>query len=234
MRRLSKLSLFFGLILIALSFSAGVWAANDNSSNAKFKQFKAPEISDSSKSAKNNKTIALTDRMEKRASQAANRVAKLSAARLRLCQAKEKVIENRFKALLALGVKTHTGKEKLVQRVDNFYNNVLVPEGHVLANYDALIADIAAKEEVVQEALAQAQANGEGFSCESDDPKGHADLFRQDIQALIAANRAYRVSVRAFVVAVRDLARQAKADTLSPSPAISPSVAPEVTEEPEL
>ena len=52
----------------------------------------------------------------------------------------------------------------------------------------------------------------------------------------MTANKAYKASVKAFAVAVRDLAKKAKADKLSPSPAISgaasPAVSPEVTETP--
>ncbi len=80
--------------------------------------------------------------------------------------------------------------------------------------------------------MAKAQADGANFSCDSDDPKGSADTFRQDMQALMLANKAYKISVRTFVVAVRDLAVKAKTAKLSPSPIVSPVVSPEVTGEP--
>jgi hypothetical protein len=152
------------------------------------------------------------------------RKVKLSEARLRTCEEREAKIGDRFKNLLAIGEKTHTGMDKIVERVDTFYNNILVPAGYTLANYEVLKSDMATKKAAVQSALAEAQTSGQSFSCESDDPKGQADAFRQDVQALMTANKAYKTSVRTFVAAVRDLAKEAKADKLSPSPAVSPVV----------
>lgn len=225
MRKLLKLSVFLGLFLVALVFTVPSYAINDNSetSNAepekKFKQFRAPESKDSTKSANKDKIKnVMTDK--KTNTEVVRRV-KLSEARLRTCEEREAKIGNRFKNLLAIGKKTHAGMDKIVERVDKFYNDVLVLAGYTLPNYDSLKSDMTTKKVAVQTALTEAQASGQSFSCDSDDPKGQADAFRQDAQALINANKAYKTSVRTFVAAVRDLAKEAKADKLSPSPVVT-------------
>ncbi len=232
MGRILKLGTFIGLFLFVLTLATTVHAVNDNSSNnseRKIKQFKATESNDSSKSARKAKNLSM---VEKKATQAAIKKVRLSEARLRVCENRENIIAKRFRTLLVLGVNTHKGKEKMVERVDAFYTNVLVPKGYTLPNYASLKADIAAKEANVQTILDEAKASGAEFSCDSDDPKAMADAFRLDMQELIAANKEYRASVKAFVVAVRDLAKKAKADKgLSPSPAISPVISPVVTPE---
>lgn len=219
MRKFLIPAIFIGLFLVTLIVTLPSYAVNDNSgssssdSEKKYKQFRAPESKNSSKSA---------DKERKMNTESVRKV-KLSEARLRVCEERENKIGNRFKNLLAIGEKTHTGMEKTLERVDKFYNNVLVPAGYTLPNYDSLKSDIATKKAAVQAALTEAQASGQDFSCDSDDPKGEADAFRQDVQVLMTANKAYKTSVRTFVVAVRDLAKEAKADkSSSPSPSVSP------------
>ncbi|MEK9175953.1 MAG: hypothetical protein AAB520_00760, partial [Patescibacteria group bacterium] len=63
------------------------------------------------------------------------------------------------------------------------------------------------------------------FDCSSDDPKGQVDAFHEDMKALIEANKAYKESIHAFVKAVRDLAKTARLEKLSPS--VSPTAAAE-------
>lgn len=165
-----------------------------------------------------------------RASEAAQkRHEKLSDVRLRLCEARQKGIAQRIKYMLNRGKIIHTGHQKIYQRVDEFYNNKLVPKGYTLSNYDDLKAEIEANKANVQTLLDAAKASGEAFDCSSDDPKGQAQAFHDDIKALIEANKEYKQSIHEFVKAVRDLAKTARLDKLSVTPSPSPSIAPEVT-----
>lgn len=231
MSKLLKLSVFLGLFAFVFAFATTTYAQDENTSdviisvspektreNKEIKQFKNSQ--DLERKAK-DKAMMNEAKISKAMERKAN---KLSETRLKVCQGREEKIGNRFKSLIAIGEKTHAGKEKIIERVDKFYTNVLVPAGHTLPNYAALKADIETKEAAVKSALEAAQASGQGFSCDSEDPKAEADAFREDVKTLIAANKAYRTSVRAYVVAVRDLAKQAKADKISSSPVISPAI----------
>ena len=244
MNKLLKLSISFGLFIFVLALATSTYAISDNASERAMEKQELKQMTNTEGKNKNvggieskNKMMAANDKASAAATRKAN---KLSEARLKICEAREKNIENRFRTLLTLGVNTHKGKEKIVERVDKFYTTVLVPAGYILPNYDVLKADIETKEAAVQTILDEAQASGESFSCDSEDPKAQADEFKSNIQALINANKAYKTSVRTFVVAVRDLAKKAKADKISPSPIVSEpitpipttAVSPEVTETP--
>lgn len=210
-----KLSIFFGLFLLIFASANSTWAIEDSTTIDKstIKNERAVE-----------KINAANDIKEKVEATTAVKKANLSEARLRTCEAREQKIANRYKNLLTMGSRFHPYYDKIVARVDYFYTNNLVPNGLILENYDSLKADITSNKEAVSSALAQVQASGQEFSCDSDDPKGEADTFRTNMQALIASNKEYKTSVRAFVVAVRDLAKEAKAATLSITPEVSPVV----------
>lgn len=177
--------------------------------------------------AAHEKNLEIRENLKMRASEAATkRKDKLSDIRLRLCEARQRGISQRVKFMLVRGKIIHTGHQKIYQRVDEFYNNKLVPKGYTLSNYADLKAEIEANKANVQTLLDAAKESGENFDCSSDDPKGQIDAFRADIKALIEANNAYKQSIHEFVKAVRDLAKTARLDKISPSPSITPEVTP--------
>jgi len=163
-------------------------------------------------------------RDSKKASAGARKVQKLSEVRLRLCNARAKNISMRFNKLVSMGNKSHDVSHARIEKVDNFYNDKLVSEGFSLDNYETLKTDMDTKEANVHSILDKIEANGQSFSCDSEDPKGQADTFRDDMKTLISANKDYRVSVRKFVVAVRDLAKEARAEKMSPTPEVSEEI----------
>lgn len=159
---------------------------------------------------------------------------KLNESRLKICQSREERISNRFMNLKSLGAQMVQAHEGHVVKVDYFYNNTLVPQGFVLENYEVLKADMATKKTAVNTAMEQVRASGQDFSCSSEDPKAQADTFRINMSKLITANKEYKASVRAFVVAIRELAKESKDATLKVSPAVSPVVTPETVVSPTL
>lgn len=165
------------------------------------------------------KNLEIKENLKNRASEAAQkRKEKLSEARLKLCKARANAIGNRLKAMHQRATVIHKGHEKIYARVDEFYNNKLVPNGYVLSNYADLKAEIEANKTNVQTLLDAAKTSGTDFSCDSEDPKGQVDAFHEDMNALIEANKTYKESIHTFVKAVRDLAKTAKAEKVSPSP----------------
>jgi len=161
----------------------------------------------------------IRDNMKERASKAAERRAeKLSQARLKVCEGRSRAIGNRLKAMQKRATLIHKGHEKTYVKVDEFYNNRLVPNGYKLSNYEDLKAEIAANKANVQALLEAAAKTGTDFDCSSEDPKGQLDAFKEDMKALIDANKTYKESIHAFVKAVRDLAKTAKLEKLSVTP----------------
>jgi len=223
-----KLSVFFGLLVLFFAFTkVNVLAIYDEAVNT--------TSSEEYKETKSVERMELKNKVnEKVETKAAMKVEKLSEARLKICQSREERISNRFTNLLSLGAGSHQNFEGFVVRVDDFYQNTLVVQGYSLENYKVLKADIAKNQVAVKTALEQVRLSGRDFSCDSEDPKAQTDTFRQNMQVLINANKAYKTSVRTFVAAVRDLAKEAKSATLSPSPEVSSEVeaAPVVSEAP--
>lgn len=176
------------------------------------------------------KNLEIRENLKNRASDAAaKRKEKLSEARLKVCKARAQAIGNRLKAMYKRATVIHKGHEKIYARVDKFYNEKLVPNGYTLSNYADLKAEIEANKANVQTLLEAAKKTSTDFDCSLEDPKGQLDAFHEDMKALIEANKTYKESIHTFVKAVRDLAKTAKLDKLSPGPSSSPAPTAEVT-----
>lgn len=217
---MSKFPKLLALLIIMFAFIVGASSVNAQSATPspekKLKPFRATES--------RQKPAELLTRDSKKASAAARRIQKLSEARLRICEARSKNISMRFNKLISMGNKSHEAQEMRIEKVDNYYNERLVPEGFSLDNYDDLKSDIDTKKANVKALLEKLQTNGQSFTCDSEDPKGQADTFRDDMKALISANKDYKTSVRTFVVAVRDLAKEARKEKVSPTPEVEVEV----------
>src|SRR3989344_1744756 len=90
---------------------------------------------------------------EKLASKAALRKEKLETAKLRICEARKSGIVRRSTRLAERAERQLNNFGSKLDRVENFYNNTLLPKGIVIENYDDLIADVEAKKQAVAEAI---------------------------------------------------------------------------------
>ena len=217
-----KLSIFFGLFLFTFVFTQGTFAqqvlpgntsTNPNKNNVKQANPVAAEN-------RSDKAVVAQNRAGTDAAMVKNNA--LTQARLKVCQTREARISNRFTNLKSLGAQVQQAYEGHIVRVDYYYNNNLVPQGYVLQNYNELKANIETNQAAVNTAMEKVRNTEQNFSCNSEDPKGVADAFRLNMSEVIAANKEYKLSVREFVAAVRDLAKEARTVTLNESPEVSP------------
>ena len=217
------------LISLVLVTTSRVYATEKTSSNSagRLKYTTATNIKERIQTA-HKKNLEIRENIKNRASDAAQRKKeKLSDARIKICQARQKGISQRAKYMLERGKGINKGHEKIYMRVDKFYNEKLVSAGYTLSNYSDLTAEIEANKQNVLALLESAKATGSAeFNCNSDDPLGQISAFKEDMRALIEANKAYKESIHDFVKAVRDLAKTARLEKISPSS--SPSVTPVV------
>lgn len=146
---------------------------------------------------------------------------KLSEQRLKICEQRSENIEKRIKNVSNKGSKNHKRFSEIYTKVDKFYNDKLVPNGYILSNYADLKAEVSANEENVKALLTSATSIGTDFDCSSEDPKTQLSDFTEDMKALVVAEKEYRESIRNFIKAVRDLAKQAKSERLSVTPTVS-------------
>ncbi|MDT4881115.1 hypothetical protein FQZ97_1169370 [compost metagenome] len=89
----------------------------------------------------------------------------------------------------------------IAERTKAFYEK----KGRELSNYDALVADVAAKKESAQDAVAMIAVRGAEFDCNSDDPKGSVTSFREHQKQAIAALKEYKTSVKNLIVGVKSV-----------------------------
>ncbi len=165
------------------------------------------------------KNQEIRDNMKERASASAEkRQERLNEARLKICEARQKNITNRIKFMQQRAVNIHKAHERAYNLTNKFYTEKLVPNGYSLSNYADLIAEIEANRANVVTLLESTKTTGGEFDCSSDDPKGQADAFREDMKALIDANQAYKISIKNFIQAVRDLAETARLEKISGTP----------------
>lgn len=128
---------------------------------------------------------------------------KLTEVKLKVCQKKEANIQKRNSQLTKLVNNMITKFDSIATRVKTYYTSKAVPAGKTVANYDALVAEIATKKATVQTALDKATTDASAFSCTSDDPKGQLTLYRTDMQAVKQALKDYRTAIKNLIVAIR-------------------------------
>lgn len=128
---------------------------------------------------------------------------RLTEAKLRACQAKEKAIKKRTQQLIKLATTMQEKFDAIAGRVEEYYTSKVVPSGKTVANYGSLVADIQTKKGAVQTALTTAQTNAGNFACDGNDPKGQLAQFKDDMRAVKSALKDYRTSIKNLIVAVR-------------------------------
>lgn len=161
----------------------------------------------------------VTDRLTGLPAQVQNR---LTDAKLKACQARENAIKTRFERLNLLVTTMEEKFDAIAGRVEEYYTAKVVPGGKTVANYDSLVADIAAKKAAVSTVLTKAQNDIAGFSCDEADPKAQMTTYRLDMQGVIQELKDYRTSIKDLIVAVHSVTGTTER--------ANPSVSPKPTE----
>lgn len=130
---------------------------------------------------------------------------RLDDARLRACENRQKAIANIMARLSDRGQKQTELFTAIAERTQQFY----VSTGRSVANYDALVADVAAKRTAAQAAVSAVTDTGAKFACDTEDPKATATVFRDSLRAEIDALKAYKTAVKNLIVGVRSAQGQA-------------------------
>lgn len=143
--------------------------------------------------------------------------------RLKSCEARQESLIKRAEKLLERATKMQEKFDKIALRVETYYTEKVLPEGKVVSNYDALVADIAAKKALVGAALTKAQTDADNFTCDGATVKDQMTQYRKDMQGVIKALKNYRTSIKNLIIAVRSVNGEAHSEkTPSPSPIATP------------
>lgn len=135
--------------------------------------------------------------------------AKLSEAKLRLCQKREKNITSNMQKIAARGEK-HIGTiDKISAKVQDFYKS----KNLSLSNYDALVADASAKKTTAQNLVNALKTNSTTFKCDSNNPKLTGQVFQDEAKDERTAIKDYRTSVKNLIVGVKSVAESTSSDS---------------------
>lgn len=136
------------------------------------------------------------EQQKERRQQAADK--RLDAAKLRTCENRKEKITNIMERGIARAEAHLKLFDSIAERTKAFYQK----KGHVLANYDQLVAAV---DDAKAEAVANLEAlkNIEPFDCSSNDPKGIADDYKMALKSLTDDLKAYRTAVKNLIVGVK-------------------------------
>ena len=189
----AKLIIFVTFALIfAFAFAALVSAAhNPNHNSAK----PSNTATDSAKGKAKGR-----DKLENR----------LSEVKLKVCEKKESSIQKRSTKLVAKADKIQTRFDRIIEKVDTYYVDKLVPNGIEIENYSDLLANIEDHRRAGATALGIAESTADNFTCEGENPKKQIGQFRDDMKGVIGALQEYKKSVVNLIVAVRTKGKNIK------------------------
>lgn len=210
---MKKLSLaFFVIIFLSLTPISLVLAQESNGKNKE--EIKA-EIE--------AKRHEIQERIKERKKDLRDRLASKSAARkIKLSEKKQAICEKRKNNLVKRSNNIITRVERhfnrfgvIVEKVDNFYSDKLIPKGVVISNYETLKADIEIQKAEVQAALTSAKDKIANFDCTSENPKEHLEDFKIEAKNVHEAMKDYRSTIKNFIKAIKADVKEKKSATTS-------------------
>jgi iron-sulfur cluster repair protein YtfE (RIC family) len=126
---------------------------------------------------------------------------RLADAKLKACQNREKAINNIMARIADRGQKQLDLFSKIADRTEKFYTD----KGKTLSNYDALVADVAAKKASAQTKVDTIKSTSTTFACDGTDPKGVLQSFKDALKSEISALKDYRTSIKNLIVGVKSV-----------------------------
>lgn len=126
---------------------------------------------------------------------------RLEDAKLKACQHREKAINNIFARISDRGQKQLDLFTTISERTEQFYTD----KGKTLSNYDELVAEVATKKAAAQTAVDTVKSSSVSFTCDGEDPKGVAQIFKANLKIEIAALNAYKTAVKNLIVGVKSV-----------------------------
>lgn len=126
---------------------------------------------------------------------------RLADNKLTMCQNRQKAITNITTRIADRGQKQVDLFRTITERTESFYTS----KGRTLANYDTLVADVAAKKIAAQSVVDTVVSGSTTFDCSSANPKGSVSSFKDSLKAEIDALKAYKTSVKNLIVGVKSV-----------------------------
>lgn len=142
---------------------------------------------------------------------------RLSQVKLKVCEKREASIQKRSTRLVAKAENIQKRFDRIIEKVDTYYIDVLMLKDVEIENYDELLANVEENRVAAATKLGAAESTASNFTCEGEDPKEQVKQFRTDMKAVISALQGYKKSVVNLIVAVRTKAKNIKSPVATDS-----------------
>ena len=142
---------------------------------------------------------------------------RLSHVKLKVCEKREASIQKRSTKLVTRVENIQNRFDRIVEKVDSYYIDVLMPKGIEIENYNLLLDNINQNRVAVAAKLGVAESVANNFTCEGENPKGQLKQFRTDMKGVISALLGYKKAVVNLIVAVRTKAKNIKSPVATSS-----------------
>ena len=161
---------------------------------------------------------SLKERLEQRRENLATRVGELrERGRERACEVRKRAFGKRHEQTVKMATKMLQHFSARAMRSQEFYTNKVLPTGKTVPNYEALVADVAAKKLAVEQALDQLKTDAQNFACPDREERQATEsaTFRQNMQKVKRALYEYRKSIKNLIKAIKDVAKEVKKERKS-------------------
>ncbi len=142
---------------------------------------------------------------------------RLSQVKLKVCEKREASIQKRSTRLVAKAENIQKRFDRIIEKVDTYYIDVLMLKDVEIENYDELLANVEENRIAAATKLGVAESTASNFTCEGEDPKDQVKQFRTDMKGVISALKGYRKAVVNLIVAVRTKAKNIKSPVATDS-----------------
>ncbi len=142
---------------------------------------------------------------------------RLTEVKLKICEKKEATIQRRSTRLVVKVEKILNNFDRIVQKVDDFYVDKVVPKIGEMENYEQLLNKNEAKRQEVYVALGAGTETANNFTCEGVNPKDQIKQFRVEMQSVVQALKEYKHTLIDYLVAVKTKAKNIKERTATKS-----------------
>jgi TolA-binding protein len=130
-----------------------------------------------------------------------DRKQRLGDTKEKVCEARKEQITRKMTRISSRGERHLKVFTTITDRVKAFYEN----KGKTLANYDALVADVATKKTAAEAAVRATAAYENTFDCSGDDPKGALKSFRTTVATQREAMKKFRTAIKNLIVGVKSV-----------------------------
>ncbi len=134
---------------------------------------------------------------------------RLTEVKLKVCEKKEASIQKRSTKMVAKAEDIQIRFDRIVEKVDDYYVDVLSPDVEI-ETYSDLLQIIEDYRRAAANNLGVAESTAENFTCEGENPKDQLKQFRTDVKVVISSLQGYRKAVVNLIVAVRTKGKNIK------------------------